>query len=278
MNGVENNHFTYVGQELNESLDYNMLEMDWRHYDPAIGRFVGIDAMADSYYSLTPYQYSMNNPIWFKDPTGLYAEAFTTWVRNTETDEMFWVDDGYNFTLDVSNDEFNQIKGSGAIESGTSAYNRWFWKAVWEDVTTSDGSISDDVTQFMITDEVEDGLEMIDGVSNGQYLTAGLTLMLRKVQKAKKGAKLIKKLFKSGKKGKLPTPKLDPGQFDKKGDKFVHKNTGAIFSKSKTSHGNVGNKGDQWKAWSKGTTDFGKTSKTTGARVTIDGSGNVIGN
>lgn len=35
VNGTENNHFTYVGQELNESLDYNMLEMDWRHYDPA---------------------------------------------------------------------------------------------------------------------------------------------------------------------------------------------------------------------------------------------------
>ena len=89
---------------------------------------------------------------------------------------------------------------------------------------------------------------------------------------------MIKKLFKSGKKGKLPTPDLDRSQFDKVGDKFVHKKTGAIFSKSKTSHGNVGNTGTQWKAWSKGTKDFGKTSKTTGARVTIDGDGNVIGN
>ena len=275
MNGTENNHFTYVGKELNESLDYNMLEMDWRHYDPAIGRFVGIDALAENYYSHTPYHYSKNNPIMYSDPTGLSPEAITTWVHNTETDEMFWVDDGYNFTLDVSNDEFNQIKGSGTIESGTSAYNRWFWKAVWEDLTTSDGSISDDVTQFMITDEVEDGLEMIDGVSNGQYLTAGLTLMLRKVQKGKKGYKLIKKLFK---KGKMPTPDLNPDQFKKVGNTRVHKKTGAIYKKSNTSHRNVGNKGDQWKAYPKGTTDFGKTSKTTGARVTIDGDGKVIGN
>ena len=276
--GTENNHFTYVGQELNESLDYNMLEMDWRHYDPAIGRFVGIDALAENYYSHTPYHYSKNNPIMYSDPTGLYAEAITTWVHNTETDEMLWVDDGYNFTLDVSNDEFNQIKESGAIESGTSAYNRWFWKAVWEDLTTSDGTISDDVTQFMITDEVEDGLEMIDGVSDGQYLTAGLTLMLRKVQKAKKGYNLIKKLFKHGKKSKLPTPDLNPDQFKKVGDKLVHKKTGAIYSKSKTSHRNIDNAGDQWKAWPKGTTDFGSTSKKTGTRVSIDGDGNVIGN
>ena len=276
--GTENNHFTYVGQELNESLDYNMLEMDWRHYDPAIGRFVGIDALAENYYSHTPYHYSKNNPIMYSDPTGLYAEAITTWVHNTETDEMLWVDDGYNFTLDVSNDEFNQIRESGAIESGTSAYNRWFWKAVWEDLTTSDGTISDDVTQFMITDEVEDGLEMIDGVSDGQYLTAGLTLMLRKVQKAKKGYNLIKKLFKHGKKSKLPTPDLNPDQFKKVGDKLVHKKTGAIYSKSKTSHRNIDNAGDQWKAWPKGTTDFGSTSKKTGTRVSIDGDGNVIGN
>jgi hypothetical protein len=37
--------------------------------------------------------------------------------------------------------------------------------------------------------------------------------------------------------------------------------------------------GGEWKKTStKGTTDFGKTSKTTGTRVTIDGDGNVIGN
>ncbi len=278
VNGTENNHFTYVGQELNESLDYNMLEMDWRHYDPAIGRFVGIDAMADSYYSLTPYQYSMNNPIWFKDPTGLYAEAWTTWVHNTETDEMLWIDDGYNFTLDVSNDEFNQIKKDGAIESGTSAYNRWFWKAVWEDLTTSDGTVTDDVTQFVIIDEVEDGLETIDEMSNGNYTAAVLALFLKKVQKAKKGAKLIKKLFKYGDKSNLPTPDLNPEQFTKKAGKFIHKKTGAIFSKSHTSHGNVGNTGDQWKAWSKGTTEFGNASKKAGDRITIDGAGKVIGN
>jgi RHS repeat-associated protein len=278
VNGTENNFFNYVGKELNESLNYNMLEMDWRHYDPAIGRFVGIDALAENYYSHTPYHYSKNNPIMYSDPTGLSPEALTTWVHNTETDETIWIDDGYNFTLDVNNDEFNEIKSSGAIESGTSAYNRWFWKAVWEDLTTSDGSISDDVTQFMITDEVEDGLEMIDGVSNGQYATAGLTLFLRKVQKAKKGYKLIKKLFKSGKKGKMPTPDLNPDQFSGTGRKRVHKKTGAIFEQSRTSHGNKGNVGKQWKAWPKNTTNFGSTSKKTGTRVTIDGDGNVIGN
>lgn len=58
---------------------------------------------------------------------------------------------------------------------------------------------------------------------------------------------------------------------------MVHKNTGAIFEKSNTSHGNPGNAGTQWKAWPKGTKDFGPTSKSTGTRVTLDYDGNVIG-
>lgn len=59
---------------------------------------------------------------------------------------------------------------------------------------------------------------------------------------------------------------------------FNIKKSHAIFSKSTTSHGNTGNVGKQWKAWSKGTTEFGNASKKSGARVTIDGGGSVIGN
>ncbi|WP_440881297.1 RHS repeat-associated core domain-containing protein [Tenacibaculum sp. C7A-26P2] len=66
--------FGYVGQELEESLNLNLLEMDWRQYAPAIGRFNGIDALADDYRNTTPYYYSNNNPIYFRDPTGLYSQ------------------------------------------------------------------------------------------------------------------------------------------------------------------------------------------------------------
>ncbi|MBP2834246.1 hypothetical protein J8281_18765 [Aquimarina sp. U1-2] len=272
--GAENKHFTYVDKELNKSLDYNMLEMDWRHYDPVIGRFVGIDALAESYYAHTPYHYSKNNPVVYKDPTGLFTD-----VVNEETGEKYHVDDGYDFEWVVSADTFGEIKEAGEIPNNL----KWdrtkaFWKQVWQNVTTSDGSVSDDVTQMMITDEIEDGIETIDQLSNGQYAGAALTLFLRKLQKGKKGYNLVKKLFKNGKKGKLPIPSLDEEQFKRVGDKFVHKKTGAIYTKSYTSHGNTGNVGEQWKAWPKGTTDFGSTSKKTGTRVTIDGDGKVIGN
>lgn len=50
--------------------------MDWRQYDPAIGRFVGIDKLADSFVENTPYHYGYNNPILYLDPTGLFGDYY----------------------------------------------------------------------------------------------------------------------------------------------------------------------------------------------------------
>jgi RHS repeat-associated protein len=75
-------------------------------------------------------------------------------------------------------------------------------------------------------------------------------------------------------------PKNSPGDFKrlKGGQGYINKETGEIWKKSHTSHGNKGNTGDQWKIWRKGTKDFGPNSKGSGARTTVDGNGNIIGN
>ncbi len=41
-----------------------------RNYDAAIGRFIGVDPMAESAESITSYQYAGNDPILFNDPLG----------------------------------------------------------------------------------------------------------------------------------------------------------------------------------------------------------------
>ncbi len=41
-----------------------------RNYDAALGRFIGVDPMAESAESITSYQYAGNNPILFNDPLG----------------------------------------------------------------------------------------------------------------------------------------------------------------------------------------------------------------
>ncbi|GAA4272780.1 DUF6443 domain-containing protein [Aquimarina gracilis] len=63
--------YKFQGVELEESLDLNLYEMDWRQYDPAIGRFISIDPLAEERNWLTPYNFVQNNPIIRVDPSGL---------------------------------------------------------------------------------------------------------------------------------------------------------------------------------------------------------------
>lgn len=48
----------------------------FRSYDPAIGRFTGVDPRAESSESLSPYHYAGNNPIMYNDPLG---DDFHNW-------------------------------------------------------------------------------------------------------------------------------------------------------------------------------------------------------
>ena len=41
-----------------------------RHYDAAIGRWWGVDALAEKYYSISPYAYVANNPVNYVDANG----------------------------------------------------------------------------------------------------------------------------------------------------------------------------------------------------------------
>ena len=200
--GTENNYQTYVGKEINESLGYNMLEMDWRHYDPAIGRFVGVDVFAESYEGLTPYHYGENSPIMYSDPTGLFTD-----VVNEETGEVYHIDDGYDFRFVVSSDDFAEISKSGAIPDRLNrAWNSEFWRQVWEGVVTSDGSASDEITGLLVTDNLKDVTEVAVQLSDGKYGAAAIGLAMIPVNKLKKLKKLKKWLKKNDGK-KIPGTK-----------------------------------------------------------------------
>ena len=48
----------------------NLYDYLFRNYDPASGRFLTMDPLAEKYYSISPYVYCLNNPIRYVDPTG----------------------------------------------------------------------------------------------------------------------------------------------------------------------------------------------------------------
>lgn len=76
LNRLENRYKFNDGTEFsnNEFTDGSGLEWyetPFRGYDPQLGRFWQIDAMFEDYEFISPYNFSLNNPIVYNDPSGL---------------------------------------------------------------------------------------------------------------------------------------------------------------------------------------------------------------
>ena len=65
------NRYQYNGKELTEDLDLNWYAYGARYYDPAIGRFTGVDPISDQFPHVSTYNYAENEPIRHIDLWGL---------------------------------------------------------------------------------------------------------------------------------------------------------------------------------------------------------------
>jgi RHS repeat-associated protein len=128
MDGIVNheptpNHaYRYNGKELDEvSKTY---EFKFRYYDPTIGKFTGVDPIADDFAHLSPFNYAGNSPIGNVDLWGLqpvsYEEGFSVGQPLAEGQtgpqlapaNDYWLNDAINWV----NSKVSQI--SGGIQSG----------------------------------------------------------------------------------------------------------------------------------------------------------------
>jgi RHS repeat-associated protein len=192
------NGFDFLGKENLEigGVDLKLTEMDFRKYDVALGRFNGIDLLAeDGQFSITPYHYAGNNPVLFSDPSGLKKQD-----PILKLEEPMWQPEGgyfqlYNMGGNFYNNLTNGSNLGGGVPGASGAmggygygtlYSTDFFdngreQAAWSDAVTKlvnsvnfvdngfDPEFEQNLSGIIVTDENKALLNIIDLINDAGY-------------------------------------------------------------------------------------------------------------
>ncbi len=185
-------NFKYNGKELDESLGLNMYDYGKRNYDPALGRWFVVDALADDEMQIdkSPYAYSWNSPVSLNDPDGDCPWCIGTLVGAITE---YAVQATINFANgdNVADALWNNVDGAdvlvaageGALTGGASALRRVAITATAEVVKSAIDVYGDGTTDVVGT---EGSNKTVSGVIKEATINTVLSEGLNKVGAADK--------------------------------------------------------------------------------------------
>ncbi|TRX34058.1 RHS repeat-associated core domain-containing protein [Flavobacterium sp. ZT3R18] len=113
--------YRFGAKEYQDELGFNSYDFGARNYDPALGRWMNIDPMAEKYFGATPYNYVLNSPVNSIDPDGMDVYLLTESGRSIlalkekgkNTDTMYA----------VNNSSITDISSSSGTKETTSIFD-----------------------------------------------------------------------------------------------------------------------------------------------------------
>ncbi|EJL65544.1 RHS repeat-associated core domain protein-containing protein [Flavobacterium sp. CF136] len=172
--------FKYNGKELQDELGLNMYDYGARNYDPALGRWMNIDPLAEKYYGINPYAYVFNNPIELFDPNGMEVKyvrqegqtrkEFREMKREFKRENRQLMRDSK-----THRDNFNQLKDSKNVHNITFSRSGGSVTETVGDINRNGGNgtnMNIDLSQkgseneFVVAHEVGHGVDIDNGVDS----------------------------------------------------------------------------------------------------------------